>query len=1099
MTQDSIGDGPLADAAIFEYLTALDVGQPCDIEAWLARYPSVREELLQFLDDQALACNDAVLPTPGAGLTAADPEATADFAGCAVAPLESAASTLKAGSPSVVKEKPQVVGGIRLGKLLGAGGMGRVYEGRDAANQPVAVKLLAPNWTGSEELINRFRQEGELASVINHPRCVFIRSADTDNGVPYIVMELMPGDTLKDLVTRRGPVPYREAVQLILDVAEGLEEAHSRGMIHRDVKPANCYLEADGRVKIGDFGLARSVVQASELTVTGGFVGTPLYASPEQICGRTLDARTDIYSLAATLFYVLSGRAPFSSENATQTIARIVSEDPPSVRQLVPDVPQGLDVALLKGLAREPGARFQSIVDFRNALLPFMSDGPVSAPLGIRLLAMLVDLGLFSLVFTFFSLMANPRAMFLPDAKAFWYVALGGPAWFLYLFLQEWRGGATVGKRLLRLRVVDANTLGSAACYRHLIRSACFVLLTGYLPEFYQLMSAGSDAPLAVAWYAVGLLAGYALILITYRVRREGTLLHDWLGGCRVVNQPAIAADHPCLDVSDAWIDTPAKLATDTQPLIGRFQILASVSDANNASNGKRVLLAKDKKLDRNVWLITPTESRTAEMIEDYANLLEEKSQSRTTRLRRIERVRADGIDWDAFMAIDGESVEQLIARQSNWTWSQVRTLLDQLSVEADAVEQSGTSLRIYSLAQLWVDKRGRLVILDFPLNPLAQPSPLPLPILTVAHALTHGLLAHDRQVSSNGTHSLPPIPAHATRMIDAMQGGRVRQYASVAAFRQDLEQTRRAATTVGIKHRMVQIALMSILASGVYGAGLSLSRIGNQIGIVHAADALLTASFARQLHTDNQLYAEWKELAETDTRRPPLTEIPPQARLADLADALDRKFADEFVLRYQHSTFLQRMMFEPGPYQARLLQEREHYTWKAPGESSKAYEFTLQSQASGLSTQIRVADITAYAMARELAEAETMERSLPRRWQFLLFLAASPVLLTMLWDVVFRGGWCAWLAGIRYVDGRNRKVGFLRFALRVLVLWSPAIGLVFAVAILDMRPEPSSLQAAEVLNAIYLMLPLPYMLLTLLYPRRGWHDRLVGTYPVPR
>ena len=281
MTDASIGDSDeLTDAAILEYLTAMDSGRPLDVESWLQRYASVREELLEFLDDQALACSDSPLPPMTGGLASADLEATTDFRSSVE--LESASTAGSVPSQVARGTPPQTVGGIRLGRLLGAGGMGRVYEGLDAANQPVAVKLLAPAWASSAESIARFRKEGALASVINHPRCVFIRSADTDDGVPYIVMELMPGDTLKDLVARRGAIPFREAVQLILDVAEGLEEAHSRGMIHRDVKPANCYMEASGRVKIGDFGLARSVVEGSDLTVTGGFVGTPCMHRPNR-------------------------------------------------------------------------------------------------------------------------------------------------------------------------------------------------------------------------------------------------------------------------------------------------------------------------------------------------------------------------------------------------------------------------------------------------------------------------------------------------------------------------------------------------------------------------------------------------------------------------------------------------------------------------------------------------------------------------------------------------------------------------------------------------------------------------------------------------
>src|SRR5207244_797146 len=134
------------------------------------------------------------------------------------------------------------------------------------------------------------------------------------------------GSTLKDLVTDQGPLSPTHAVRLILDVIEGLEEAHLRGILHRDVKPANCFLQADGRVKIGDFGLSKSLIRDAHLTRTGTFLGTPLFASPEQVRGGQLGPTTDVYSVSATLYYLLVGRAPFEGGDAASTLARIVSD-----------------------------------------------------------------------------------------------------------------------------------------------------------------------------------------------------------------------------------------------------------------------------------------------------------------------------------------------------------------------------------------------------------------------------------------------------------------------------------------------------------------------------------------------------------------------------------------------------------------------------------------------------------------------------------------------------------------------------------------------------------------------------------------------------
>ena len=153
--------------------------------------------------------------------------------------------------------------GARL--IYGSGGMGKVYEAEEiSTGRRVALKLVSAEYAGAADAVERFRQEGRLASVIAHPRCVFVLAADEEAGRPYIVMELMPGRTLKDLVDERGPMAPHEAVARILDVIDGLAEAHRVGLIHRDVKPSNCFLDPEGRVKVGDFGLSKSLLGSDD-------------------------------------------------------------------------------------------------------------------------------------------------------------------------------------------------------------------------------------------------------------------------------------------------------------------------------------------------------------------------------------------------------------------------------------------------------------------------------------------------------------------------------------------------------------------------------------------------------------------------------------------------------------------------------------------------------------------------------------------------------------------------------------------------------------------------------------------------------------------
>jgi serine/threonine protein kinase len=180
--------------------------------------------------------------------------------------------------------------------------MGTVYEAEDmASGRRVALKLISPDYAGSADMVERFRREGRLASTLSHPRCVFVFAADEVAGQPYIVMELMPGRTLEDLVADEGPMEPATAIARILDVIDGLQEAHRLGFIHRDVKPSNCFLDVEGRVKVGDFGLAKSLTRGENLTRTGSFLGTLLFAAPEQIKGEAVDAQTDVYAVAATL------------------------------------------------------------------------------------------------------------------------------------------------------------------------------------------------------------------------------------------------------------------------------------------------------------------------------------------------------------------------------------------------------------------------------------------------------------------------------------------------------------------------------------------------------------------------------------------------------------------------------------------------------------------------------------------------------------------------------------------------------------------------------------------------------------------------------
>ena len=270
---------------------------------------------------------------------------------------------------------PDLVGGYRLLRELGRGGMGVVFEAeQEATGRRVAIKLLPTNVRRTDATVRRFMQEGELAASLSHPRSTFVYTAGEDEGQFFIVMELMTGGTLKDLVQREGRLSVELAVDYTLDVIEGLEAAHIAGVIHRDVKPSNCFLDQQGRAKVGDYGLSKSLVSNAALTQTGAFMGTPQFAAPEQIRGGRIDESTDVYAVGATLFCLITGQPPFEGD-ATRVIAGIASDAAPRVRSVVTDVPKQLDRAIAQTLEKDPARRPASLARLRQSLVPFSSRG----------------------------------------------------------------------------------------------------------------------------------------------------------------------------------------------------------------------------------------------------------------------------------------------------------------------------------------------------------------------------------------------------------------------------------------------------------------------------------------------------------------------------------------------------------------------------------------------------------------------------------------------------------------------------------------------------------------------------------------------------
>jgi eukaryotic-like serine/threonine-protein kinase len=256
----------------------------------------------------------------------------------------------------------QIADRYELEELVGTGGMSSVYRAHDRLlERDVALKVLHDQFTVDGDYVERFRREARSVAQLSHPNIVTVIDRGEQDGRQFIVFEYVDGENLKALVEREGPLPEREAIELALQIARALGFAHEHGLVHRDVKPQNVLLNGDGQAKVTDFGIARSLDVHGGLTQTGTVMGTSDYIAPEQARGRRADAQSDIYSLGAVLYELLTGEVPFPGANFVAVALRHINEPPPSVRERRPELSPRLDAAITRAMAKEPRERFRSM------------------------------------------------------------------------------------------------------------------------------------------------------------------------------------------------------------------------------------------------------------------------------------------------------------------------------------------------------------------------------------------------------------------------------------------------------------------------------------------------------------------------------------------------------------------------------------------------------------------------------------------------------------------------------------------------------------------------------------------------------------------
>lgn len=1097
-------DSDLVEQAIAEYLDAVDQKVPLDVPSWLARYESIRTELVAFLQsDQEFAEAFSAPQASRERMLDATWEMTTQ-------------TPLSAPSPPPFWLGPSSqVGPYQLRKLLGAGGMGRVFEAQDPTGTLVAVKVLSPQWKNSTESLQRFKQEGKIASTINHPRCVFVREVDEDQGNPYIVMELMTGKTLKDLVQESGMVSVSRAVQAILDVLDGLEEAHSHGMIHRDIKPANCYLESNGRVKLGDFGLARSIDDNSDLTRTGEFVGTPLFASPEQVKGQAIDARSDIYSICATLYYLLAGQAPFAGNSPTSVIAKIVSEDPTPLRHWNPQVPTLLERIVMRGLKRDPKARQQTVAELKEALEPFVTGRNALAAWGRRFAAFCLDSLLtagFGATMTQVIEVSQPVPV-LPLAT---YLCFILPV-LVYHFALEGVGSASLGKRLLRLQIVNRKTGEKPSRRRMVFRTLSGILLLGVLTDLtlYALFPLDTQDPQSVSNWIIAQWTGYTLsyaILLSPMLfhRRYRILLHDWISGTMVVDRPSVSPQQSLAGAA-AHYRLPLLAASSYPTKLGELSVTGLIATSGTHS----WLAGRDERLGREVWILLRPNSEP----EFPAT---RRQCARSTRLRWLTNGSEGSWQWDAFLATSGAPLKHWSAPESPLNWKTTRAILKQLLEELEHSSQEGSAVNLQSLDQLWMDSRGRMVLVDWSpsdarLHPLT-PSPNSLPNTTPTRELlceTARQALCGKSFPIAGPH--PPIsavvPLHVRELLATLstdppsnkasspaassqaassQAASFQAASSQAAefqpaeFLLALESHATRATEPTFENRLLGLGILAIPGLMLLGAMASLARIGNLLILEKISDQMV-APVAVEWLLENESQIQELDLGQANGFPSPMelrSWLDQQPSLRDLR-------LKEYNERYDGMDSLSRLVAEGSDLQAAPQNRLEKVSVQRQGNRLIAMDWKRDGQQTPLDMQ---------SLKRIVkAPSEAKPAQLLRRSPFtLLVIGSFPMLLWIGWAGLTSGGLSMWISGLRIVQADGSPAPFLLRFLRAVVAGLPFLALQAFMVWNDLH-HPDRLWASDIAQQIWLWLFFAYAIFIVAFPRRAPHDWLLGTCLVPK
>ncbi len=691
-------------------------------------------------------CAECGTPFPNQSLPG-KPSQSLELAHRLARDAESDQTVPPSGFYKLADEEMPIIDGYEIVREIGRGGMGRVFEAKELeSGRHVALKVLTSELSHQEpEMLERFTQEGRLAAKISHPRSVFVYQAGFQGQRPFIAMELMPGRTLQDELKAVGKLSVQRAVDVTIDVIDGLLAAHNLGVVHRDVKPTNCFVGTDGRVKVGDFGLSKSLKLDTERTRTGTFMGTPSFASPEQVRGERVDSRSDIYSLGATLYDLLAGRPPFVGDPIKVT-AQIVSDEPPLLRSINPQVPRGLEEICARAMAKNLDLRFQDLEAMRTDLMPFASWGTSLAQMGRRVAAFMIDYGSLQIIFQGLMALTIFLFVFAEGVQghsmneegfkkmiriAFWF---GVANWFVavaYFAIGDGIRGATIGKKLLLLRVVNMRGekpgLWSGLIRAFVIPGALGVpLITMLVTRLWrnpgELFQAESEY---TNWILDMLPFAFLALLCLLTMRKETGLrgLHDLLSGTRLLHL-TLTRKKTIKKFSELPFENLEK------PFhFGRFKIVGGLP---NNREGEGIFLGWDDALDRKV-IVFCSRNRTAMEIAGY-------QANRATRNRWLQGGQQHELRWDAFEYFGGVPFSFLTNRVKNLKWADVKYAVFDLVREISASIRDGSLPTNLSFDNFMINPQGRGRLIDLPVNVTGVISGTRIPKLDDRSDLIRGL-----------------------------------------------------------------------------------------------------------------------------------------------------------------------------------------------------------------------------------------------------------------------------------------------------------------------------------------------------------------------